>query len=231
MTALEQTATGQPADGLIITGEVAIGFPPARTGYAAAAYGNAQPNTNEGTWLVLRPDGSITAFAGKVEYGQGIRSGLAVEVADELRVALSAVEVILADTDLVPWDMGTFGSQSTARVGVQLRKAAATARQALLEAAADRFDLPIAQLEARDGRVSSKADPGHSATYAELVTGQRVERRVEDAITLTAPADFTVMGRHNPRVDAIARVTGAALYSQDISVPGMLYAKVLRPPS
>jgi isoquinoline 1-oxidoreductase len=225
------TAAPALSEGLVITGEVAIGFPPARTGYAAAAYGAAQPNALEGTWLTVSTDGSVTAFAGKVEYGQGIRTGLAVEVADELRVPLSAVDVILADTDLVPWDMGTFGSQSTARVGVQLRKAAATARQSLLELAADRFDLPVDQLVARDGHVASKDEPSRNASYADLLAGKRVERKVDNDVALTPKAEFTVMGRRNPRIDAVARVTGAAVYSQDVIVPGMLYAKVIRPPS
>ena len=92
------------SQGLAITGEVAMGFPPPRTSYARGAYGNTEPNTQSATWLRLRPDGSVTAYAGKVEYGQGIRSGLAMEVADELRLPLEAIEVILGDTDIVPWD-------------------------------------------------------------------------------------------------------------------------------
>jgi isoquinoline 1-oxidoreductase len=218
-------------EGLAIVGPVGIGFPPPRTGYAAAAYGGATPTDTEATWLVVRPDGGATAFAGKVEYGQGIRTGFAVEVADELRLPLPAVDVILADTDLVPWDMGTFGSQSTARVGLTLRKAAATARQALLELAADRLDLPVADLEARDGRVISRSDANNAATYAQLLAGRQIERRIEDDAPLTPASEFTVMGRPAQRVDAVARVTGQAIYSQDVLVPGMLFARVVRPPS
>ncbi len=225
------TATEAARDGLEIVGPAGIGFPPPRTGYAAAAYGGAAPPLTEATWIVVGPDGMATAFAGKVEYGQGIRSGFAVEVADELRLPLSAVDVVLADTGLVPWDMGTFGSQSTARVGVTLRKAAATARQALLELAADRLDLPVAELEARDGRVVSRSDPNNTATYAELLEGKQIQRALDDHASLTPAAEFTVMGRNAPRVDAVARVTGRAIYSQDVAVPGMLFARVIRPPS
>ena len=128
--------------GLTIVGQVAMGFPPPRTSYARAAYGNTEPNTQSATWLRIGQDGSVTAYAGKVEYGQGIRSGLAMEVADELRLPLDAVKVVLGDTDTTPWDMGTFGSQSTARVGLRLRKAAATAREALLELAGGQPGLP-----------------------------------------------------------------------------------------
>ena len=98
--------------GLSIVGDTSVGFP-ARQGYGTRAYGNTSPETPLARWLLVRPDGRVTIFAGKVEYGQNIRTGLAVEVADELRMPLSAVDVVLGDTDQTPWDMGTFGSQST----------------------------------------------------------------------------------------------------------------------
>ena len=146
------TATTSTA-GLAIVGDVTVGFPVSLTGYGRATYGNTEPQTERATWLRLHEDGTATVYAGKVEYGQGIRTGFAVEVADELRLPLDAVDVILGDTAQVPWDMGTFGSQSTARVGPQLRRAAATAREALLALAADHLDLPVADPRgARGGR-------------------------------------------------------------------------------
>jgi len=216
-------------EGLTILGEVGLGFPPPRTSYARAAYANTEPGAQKAAWLRIRPDGSITAYAGKVEYGQGIRSGLAVEVADELRVPLDAVDVVLGDTATTPWDMGTFGSQSTARVGLQLRKAAATARHTLLDLAADRLDLPASELSCRDGRVA--ADSDHGVSYAELLSGLTLEQDLVDDIELTRQSDFTVMGTDAPRIDAIGRVTGKAKYSQDVITDGMLHAKVLRRPS
>lgn len=217
--------------GLAITGEVTVGFPANRSGYGQATYGNTQPQSETATWLRVHGDGTATAYAGKVEYGQGIRHGFAVEVADELRLPLARVSVVLGDTDRVPWDMGTFGSQSTARVGVQLRLAAATAREQLLALAADRLDLPVADLEARGGRVVSKRDAAHGVDYGELLAGHMLERALDPDAELTIEADFTVMGRPSQRVDAVARVTGAAVYSQDVLVPGMLFAAVVRPPS
>lgn len=216
-------------EGLTILGEVGMGFPPPRTSYARGAYANTEPGSDKATWLRLRPDGSITAYAGKVEYGQGIRSGLAVEVADELRVPLDAVEVVLGDTATTPWDMGTFGSQSTARVGLQLRKAAATARKTLLDLAADKLDLPAGELRCSNGEVASDGATG--ITYAELVSGLELEKDLIEDIELTPQAEFTVMGADAPRVDAFDRVTGGAKYSQDVIVDGMLQAKVLRRPS
>jgi len=217
--------------GLRIVGQAGVGFPAQRGGYASAAFANTQPGDGKATWLLVRPSLQVTAYAGKVELGQGVRSGFAMEVADELRLPLAMVQVVLSDTDLVPWDMGTFGSQSTARVGLQLRKAAATARQTLLDLAASRLDLPTSELVAGEGRVASRRDPGRSVGYGDLLEGQHLSREISDDAPLTTADEFTVMGRPAQRVDAVARVTGRALYSQDISVPGMVFARVLRPPS
>ncbi len=220
---------------LSIVGDVTVGFPASRTGYGQATYGNTAPQTERATWITVHDDGRVTAYAGKVEYGQNIRTGLTVEVADELRVPLDAVEVVLGDTARVPWDMGTFGSQSTARVGWQLRKAAATARETLLTLAADRLDLPVADLEARDGAVVSRNDASRSLAYADLIAGLgegEAEREIADRPPVTKPGEFTQMGRtHAHRVDAISRVTGAAVYSQDVLPEGVLYACILRPPA
>jgi isoquinoline 1-oxidoreductase len=224
-------ATVAAGDGLRIVGEARLGFPPPATSYARAAYANTEPGDNKATWLHIHPDGAATAYAGKVEYGQGIRSGLAMEVAEELRLPLDAVTVVLGDTDVVPWDMGTFGSQSTARVGVQLRKAAATARQALLDLAVDRLDLPAEQLLCRDGRVESVHGGSPSVTYGELLAGRQLTHEIDDGVPLTPADDWSLLGRPHERIDAVARVTGAAQYSQDIMLPGMLFACVLRPPS
>lgn len=202
-------------EGLSIVGHVGFGMPPEWTG----------------TWLVVRPDGSVTAYAGKVEYGQGIRTGLAMEVADELRVPFGSVEVVLGDTDRVPWDWGTAGSQSTATVGLRLRKAAATARQALLELAANRLDLPVSDLVCAQGRVASRSDADHVVAYGDLVAGRMLVRDLVEDVELTSADEFNVMARTTLRVDAVARVTGRSVYSQDVAVEHMLYAKVLRPPS
>src|SRR5438093_9551889 len=223
-----RTAMSDP--GLSIIGDTSVGFP-ARQGYGTRAYGNTSPETPLARWLYVGPDGRVTIFAGKVEYGQNIRTGLAVEVADELRVALSAVDVILGDTNQAPWDMGTFGSQSTARVGLQLRMAAATAREVLLELATQRLDLPKEDLVISDGRVTSNADPGRAFTYKQLLDGQTIEREIDKEVPLTRERDFKVMGSDVRRIDAEARVTGRAAYAQDVLRPGMLFARILRGPS
>lgn len=216
--------------GLSIVGDTTPGFP-RREGYGTRAYGNTTPAPGMPRWLWLRPDGRVTVFAGKVEYGQNIRTGLAVEVADELRLPVSAIDVVLGDTAQVPWDMGTFGSQSTAKVGLHLRMAAATAREALLELASRRLDLPKEDIVIRDGRVSSNADPSRGYTYSELLAEQAIEWELDEDAPLTASGDFTVMGSEVLRIDAEARVTGRAVYSQDVLRPGMLFARILRGPA
>jgi isoquinoline 1-oxidoreductase len=170
-------------------------------------------------------------FAGKVEYGQNIRTGLAVEVAEELRVPLASVDVVLGDTDQTPWDMGTFGSQSTARVGFQLRLAAATARETLVDLGSRRLDLPREDLVVRDGAVSSNADSSRAFSFGDLLGDQSIEREIDPQVELTVPGEFTLFVSDVPRIDAAARVTGRAVYSQDIQRPGMLFARILRAPS
>jgi isoquinoline 1-oxidoreductase len=217
--------------GLSIVGDTAPGFPARAGGYGARAYGNTQPAAPLVRWLLVRPDGRVTAYAGKVEYGQNIRTGFAVEVADELRVPVSAVDVVLGDTAQAPWDMGTFGSQSTARVGLRLRTAAATARETLLELASRRLDLPRDDLVINGGNIASKADPGRKFSYGELVGPDTIEQEIDEEVTLTGPSEFTVMGKDARRIDAEPRVTGRAAYAQDVLRPGMLFARILRGPS
>ena len=226
-------AEGIEVGGLEVWGDVTFGIPDRlRASYRTTTYFNTTPDEQMERWLVVRPDGRVAAFAGKVEYGQGVRSGFAMEVADELRVPLEAVDVTLGDTDQVPWDLGTFGSGSTAYVGLQLRRAAATARRALLDLAADRLDLPASDLECVDGRVMAAGDPARSLGYDELLAGVSRREEIPDGdVELLGPGEFTVIGSERGRVDAIGRVTGGAVYSRDVLLDGLLYAAVLRPPS
>jgi isoquinoline 1-oxidoreductase len=214
--------------GLAIRGPAALGLPLPASGYARGAYGNAAPDFGPATWLTIDEAGAVTVFAGKVEYGQGIRTGLAMAAAEELGLQAGDVHVVLGDTGQAPWDIGTFGSMSTRLTGVQVRQVAATAREALLELAASRLDLPGEQLHCRNGRIESH---GAAVSFAELLAGQEIVRDILDNAPVHQPEAFTVMGGHGPRVDALERVTGAAIYSQDVIRPGMLFAKVLRPPS
>jgi len=180
--------------------------------------------------LTIDADAVVTAFSGKVEYGQGIRNGFAMEIADELDVAVDSIQIVLGDTALVPQDRGTTGSASTRTVGIQLRRAAATARQALINLAATRLEVNNDTLKTEDGRVVS-SDGASGVDYADLLSDQSLTLDVPDVVEVKAVVDFQLMGKPAVRIDAVSRVTGAAKYAQDVVVPGMLYGKILRPPS
>ena len=188
------------------------------------------PPGDPATLLTINNDGVITAFSGKVEYGQGIRNGFAMAIADELDVAVDSVRMILGDTDLVPQDRGTTGSASTRTVGIQLRRAAATARLTLIDLAATRLEVATSSLKTLAGRVISE-DGSHCIEYADLLSSQVLSVNIPDFVEVKAVDEFQLMGRPARRIDAISRVTGGARYAQDVVVPGMLYGKILRPPS
>ena len=190
-----------------------------------------EPPGPEATLLMMDREGDAIAFSGKVEYGQGIRSGFSLAIADELDLPLASVRLILGDTDLVPYDRGTVGSQSTMTVGIQLRRAAATARRALLALAADHWAVDAASLATSEGHVFLSGEPSRRISYAAILQGQNLRLPIPEDMTTKPAEDFVFMGRDAPRTDALARVTGQAKYSQDIVVDGMLHGKILRPPS
>ena len=181
-------------------------------------------------WLHIDQDGAVTVFTGKVEFGQGIRTSLAQELAEELRVPLSAVRLVMGDTMLTPFDMGTFGSRSTPQMGTQLRKVGATARERLLALAAERWHVDPGGLTAADGRVT---DPHahRSVRYGELTAGRTITATVTDDVALTPKPHWKVAGTSAPRVGARDLVTGRHQYTSDMRVPDMQYAKILRAPS
>jgi CO/xanthine dehydrogenase Mo-binding subunit len=187
--------------------------------------------TDFNAFLRIGEDGRVTGFTGKIEMGQGPITSLPQMLADELEVPVDAVDMVMGDTDLCPWDAGTWGSMTTRFFGPALRTAAAEAKAVLLELAADALQVPAARLVAKDGVISDTQDPAHRVTYGQLAKGKAIERHLTVKPTLKDVAEFKVMGRPALHRDAHAKVTGAAKYSADIRVPGMLYAKILRPPA
>jgi nicotinate dehydrogenase subunit B len=181
-------------------------------------------------YLVIGEDGRVTVFSGKIEMGQGVMTSQAQMVAEELGVDLASIEMVLGDTDRCPWDMGTFGSLTTRMFGPALRAAAAQARLVLTTLAAERLGVPADRLEVRNGVVVVAGDPTRSVSYGTLSKGARITRVVDRKAVLRAAADFRQMGTSPRRLDAMEKVTGAAKYAADIRLPGMLYARVLRPP-
>ncbi len=182
-------------------------------------------------FLRIGEDGRVTCLTGKVELGQGVVTSLAQMLADELEVTLEVVDMVMGDTDLCPWDMGTFGSMTTRFFGPPLRAAAAEAREVLIELASERLELPRERLAAADGSVFDTVDSARRVSYAELAKGQTIARRLGRQAVLESVADFEVVGRPVLRRDAVAKVTGAAEYAGDVRLDGMLYARLVRPPA
>ncbi len=187
-----------------------------------------QAPQNVDAWLHISPTGEVTVLSGKVEVGQNARTSFTAAVAEELRVQPSAVKVVLGDTDLVPFDRGTFGSQSTPQMVPQLRRAAATMREELLDRAAVKLGVARSSLTASDGRVSGC---GGSVSYGELVAESKVTKAIPREVTLTPVEEWKVMGRSISKVGAQEMTNGLHKFAADMSVEGMVWAKVLRAPS
>ena len=181
-------------------------------------------------WLHIGEDGTVTAFTGKVEIGQNIRTSLAQTVADELRVPFDTVRMITADTALTPFDFGTVGSRSMPTMSPQLRRAAAAARDLLVGAAAKEWNVAVEGLTAADGKVTDPAT-GRALRYAELARGKTLAQNLPTEDPVTPPNEWTIAGKAVPKKDARSFVTGEHQYTPDLRRPGMLYGKVLRPPS
>jgi len=181
-------------------------------------------------WLHIGEDGGVTAFTGKVEIGQNIRTSLAQTVADELRVPFESVRMVTADTALTPFDFGTVGSRSMPTMSPQLRRVAAAARDLLVGVAAKEWNVPPEGLKAAEAKVSDPAS-GRSLRYAELARGKTLAQNLPAEDPVTPPTEWTVAGKSVPKVNGRAFVTGRNQYTPDLRPAGLLYGKVLRPPS
>ncbi len=157
-------------------------------------------------FLRIAEDGKVTGFTGKIEMGQGVNTSLAQMLADELDVPLEDVTMVMGDTDLCPWDMGTFGSMTTRFFGPPMRAAAAEAKAVLVELAADRLGVSKDRLRTKDGEV---VDPGsgRKISYADLAKGQKIVRRLEGKAQVEKPSEFTIVSKPALRVDARRKVT------------------------
>jgi isoquinoline 1-oxidoreductase len=183
-----------------------------------------------GGWLHISETGQVTAYTGKVEVGQNIRTSLSQVVAEELRLPVSAIRMVMADTDLVPYDFGTAGSRTTPDMAPRLRRVAASARETLLDLAAEEGKVDRSALSIEDGKVIHAASK-KSFTFGELTKGKKLTKNVSSDAPTTPPSKWKVAGTSVPKVEGLAIVTGKHKYSSDIKLPGMLFGKVLRPPT
>ena len=187
--------------------------------------------TDFNAFLRIGEDGRVSCYTGKIEMGQGVHTSLAQMLADELDVSLDSVDMVMGDTDLCPWDAGTWGSMSTRYFGPALRAAGAEARQVMLQLASEQLKTPIEQLVIEQGEVFDKTRKAPRVTYAQLTKGKKIERHLSQAAIKKMPSEFKIMGKPITRRDAKEKVTGKAKYTGDIQLPGMVYAKILRPPA
>jgi CO/xanthine dehydrogenase Mo-binding subunit len=188
--------------------------------------GQQSASSDVSAWVHIDERGRITGYTGKTEIGQNIRTSLAQAIADELRVPLDRVALVMADTDLVPFDQGTFGSQSTPRMAPQLARAAAAAREMLLDRAAAQWNVDRATLGVKDGQIVGQ---GHSAGFGEITKGQKLVGAVPAGVSPSPVAQWTSRGTAEKKVAGLDFVTGRHRFTPDITRPGMLYGAIIRP--
>ncbi|HXR39827.1 MAG TPA: molybdopterin cofactor-binding domain-containing protein [Terracidiphilus sp.] len=207
---------------------ICLGDPSAWAQESGRAFGGHELPKDLSAWLHIAADGQVKVFTGKVEVGQNIRTSLAQQVAEELRVPFDSITMVMGDTDLVPWDMGTFGSRTTPTMGPELRTMAVAARRMLIEVAAQRWNVDPAKLQAADGKV---IDPrmSRSITYGELTRGEKLVKIVSGEESLTPPSDWKIAGKEVHKAEGRDFVTGEHKYPSDIIRPEMQFGAVLRP--
>jgi isoquinoline 1-oxidoreductase len=181
-------------------------------------------------WMHIGEDSAVTVYTGKVELGQNIRTSLSQVVAEELRAPIGRIRLVMADTALTPFDMGTFGSLTSRVMAAQLRKVGAAARELLLDMAAEQGKIERAALSARDGKIVETKGK-RPFEFGQLTKGKKLVKVIESDVGTTPVADWKIAGKSASKVDGRAFVTGGHKYASDVKRPGMLFGKVLRPPS
>ena len=183
-----------------------------------------------GAWIYFDEKGEIAVYTGKVELGQNIRTSLAQAVAEELHVPIQMIRMVMADTDLTPFDMGTFGSRSIPFMAPQLRKAAAAARETLFALAAEQLKVAPSDLRIVNARFVN-GDASKSLSFREVTQGRRLVKEIPADVAITPVKDWTIAGKSVPKVGARDFVTGVHSYTSDLKRTGMLLGRVVRPPA
>lgn len=226
MSALEQSRR----EFLGCTGSLVLGFSllPAEALAQVRLPGDLETNPMLDAWIRIDPGNKITVFTGKAELGQGTKTSLLQIAAEQLDVEPKAITFITADTGLTPDEGFTAGSATTSASGTALMNAAAQVREILMNLAAKKTGLSVAQLTTRAASVH--AADGRSWTYGELVAKDTLHLRAQPSSKLKDPNDYRIMGMSMPRVDIPAKVTGGVAYVHDLRPEGMVHARVVRPP-
>ncbi|NQU51741.1 MAG: xanthine dehydrogenase family protein molybdopterin-binding subunit [Bacteroidetes bacterium] len=188
-----------------------------------------EPDFN--AYLRVTEDGRVDLYTGKIEMGQGIITSLGQVLADELEVPLNLVDVIMGDTELCPYDAGTWGSLTTRFFDPPLRAAGAQAKAELIKLGAKSLNLPAKQIIAEEGFIVNTKNKEEKVSYASLTRGKKIVKTISNKISPKQPSEFKKTGNPILSTDSLEKVTGKAKYAADIQLPGMLYAYIKRPPA
>jgi CO/xanthine dehydrogenase Mo-binding subunit len=220
---IDRRALLQTGGGLVVTFSLPFDQPKAQ---AAAGAKTLSPDRVDG-FLAIAADGRVTVYSGKVDLGTGVLTALTQIVAEELNVPMSSVAIIEGDTALTPDQGPTYGSLSIQNGGMQLRRAAATARREILRRAAARLERDVSTLSIREGVVISAS--GQRLPIGSLVDGATLALKIDEDAPNKAPADYALVGTPVPRLDIPDKVTARFTFMQDFKLPGMLHGRVVRP--
>ncbi|MBK3518872.1 xanthine dehydrogenase family protein molybdopterin-binding subunit [Carboxylicivirga marina] len=182
-------------------------------------------------YLRIKEDGTVDCYTGKIEMGQGIITSLAQVLSEELEVPMNTINMVMGDTDLCPYDAGTWGSLTTRFFDPLLRAAAVEAKGELLKMGAAKLRCQESELLNKGGFVISKTNSAQRVSYAELTKGEKIVKTISSPPILKKAKDFKTIGQPIISTDAIKKVSGQAIYTSDIQLPGMLYAYIKRPPA
>jgi nicotinate dehydrogenase subunit B len=214
--------------GLLVTLALPAG---AQTAAGEGAANNGLPRERLDSWLSIDAQGKVVAAVGKIDAGLGIPTAFAQIVAEELDVAFGDVHIHMGDTASTVDQRGTGSSNGITDGGSALRIAAAQARGFLLARAAQQLNVPVAQLAVSDGMVRVAADPARAVSYGTLLAGGRFELAVDAKVATKDPAQYRLVGQPVPRSDIPPKVRADYRFLVDFKLPGMVHARVLRPPT
>lgn len=181
-------------------------------------------------WIHINEEGNITAYTGKVEVGQNIRTSLAQIIAEELFVPIESINMIMGDTRLTPYDRGTYGSLTTPQMGPKMRKAAASVRELLREMASQEWSLQKDLLQTEKGFVHHPSNGG-KLSYADLAKGKKLMQKVNEDVPVVPVAQWKIAGTSVSKIKGRDFITGRHKYVSDMKLPEMVYGKILRPPT
>jgi len=193
------------------------------------------------SWVAITTDGGAVAFFGKMDMGQGVDVAIAQIVADELDLTFEKVEVVMGDSALTCNQGGASGSTGIFEGAKPLRKAAAEARRLLIDQASQKLGVPAAGLRVDDGVVSAISDSSKKTSYSELIGGRFFNHQVEwnkkvgNPMDIEvhakpkSPSEYRVVGKSFPRRDVPGKIFRTDKYVTDVSLPGMLHARIIRP--